>query len=80
MNTRGAGPLLQKARLRRLLSQEEVAARAGISVYTLSNVERGVHAPRPKNLVAIVDAIGLDEHERWQLSQKLGLAGDALAS
>ena len=44
-------------------SQEELAARAQKSVYTLSLLERGVNLPNLRTLVDLVDALGcsLDE-------------------
>ncbi|MBP2471535.1 DNA-binding SARP family transcriptional activator/tetratricopeptide (TPR) repeat protein/DNA-binding XRE family transcriptional regulator [Crossiella equi] len=53
---------LRAARLRRGLTQEELAARAGLSVRTVRGVEHGaVRAPRGDTLRRLAEAVGLPE-------------------
>ena len=53
------GEWLRRARKAALLTQEELADRAGVSVYTISNLERGVpHAPRPDTIRLLATDIG----------------------
>ena len=55
------GALLKRHRRAAGLTQEDLAARAGVSVYSVSNLERGVgHVPRPSTLRLLADALGLD--------------------
>lgn len=54
------------ARRRRELdvTQEELAALAGVSVRFLSSLERGKPTVRLDTLVAVLDALGLELHTR----------------
>src|SRR5690348_2916539 len=52
------GEWMRQARKAARLTQEELAERAGVSVYTISNLERGVpHVPRPDTLRLLVRAL-----------------------
>jgi tetratricopeptide (TPR) repeat protein/transcriptional regulator with XRE-family HTH domain len=59
---------LARARRRAGLSQEELAERCGVSVRSISDIERGVvRRARRGSLTAIADALGLDESARAAL-------------
>ena len=55
---------LVELRLGRCLSQEELADTSGVSVRTISNLERGTTAPRRGTVRALADGLGLDAAER----------------
>ncbi|GIE53865.1 hypothetical protein Ani05nite_73990 [Amorphoplanes nipponensis] len=62
------GRRVRDHRLRRGLSQEDLAARTGLSVRTVRYLESGrAGRPRPETLRLLGDAFGLegDERERW---------------
>lgn len=56
----GLDELLRAHRRKAMLSQEELARRAGVSVRTVSNIERGLQvSPRPATLTQLAEALGL---------------------
>jgi transcriptional regulator with XRE-family HTH domain len=63
----GFGVLLRSLRERALVSQEELAARAGVSVRAIGNLEQGgVGQPRGASVRLLADALGLVGPERRQ--------------
>ncbi|MFL6223954.1 MAG: helix-turn-helix domain-containing protein, partial [Actinomycetes bacterium] len=61
----GFGVLLRRLRERALVSQEELAARAGVSVRAIGNLEQGrVGRPRGGSVRLLADALGLVGPER----------------
>jgi tetratricopeptide (TPR) repeat protein/transcriptional regulator with XRE-family HTH domain len=61
----GFGLLLRSLRERALVSQEELAARAGVSVRAIGNLEQGrVAQPRGESVRLLADALGLVGPER----------------
>jgi transcriptional regulator with XRE-family HTH domain len=61
----GFGVLLRSLRERALVSQEELAARAGVSVRAIGNLEQGrVAQPRGESVRLLADALGLVGPER----------------
>ncbi len=62
------GELLKHFRLMAGLSQEDLAAKAGLSPRGISDLERGVRrAPRPSTLTLLANALGLADQERAAL-------------
>jgi len=55
----GFGTRLRELRQRAVLTQEELAERAGISVTTIILLERGRRPPRPKTTRALARALGI---------------------
>ena len=67
-----AGILLREWRQRALLTQEELAARAGLDARTVRRLEADdLRRPRTSTLRLVADALGLDEEERAQLRAAL---------
>jgi transcriptional regulator with XRE-family HTH domain len=63
----GFGVLLRSLRERALVSQKELAARAGVSVRAIGNLEQGrVGQPRGVSVRLLADALGLVGPERRQ--------------
>jgi tetratricopeptide (TPR) repeat protein/transcriptional regulator with XRE-family HTH domain len=64
------GTLLRRYRIAASLTQEELAARAGISLRSLGDMERGVvHTPRKDTLALLADALALSPQERAALAE-----------
>jgi predicted ATPase/DNA-binding XRE family transcriptional regulator len=65
VNHASLGELLKDARRAAGLTQDALAARAGLSTRAISDLERNVnHAPRPTTVRLLVAALGLSERER----------------
>ena len=71
------GAMLRQYRKRGGLTQEELAERAGsgLSVYTISNVERGRTRPSRHTLQDVMAALELDDVERRELQSLWREAG-----
>lgn len=63
LNYRINASKIREARTAQLLTQEEVAHEAGLSVAQISRIESGQHTPRVKSLKKIAAALGLDPHD-----------------
>ena len=57
------GVVIKRARLRKRLSQDEVAAKVGISRVQLSNIERGVHVPKFSTVEKLCEVLGIGAKE-----------------
>src|SRR5215468_9692576 len=67
------GVLLRRARRAAGLTQEELAARAGISVDAISVLERGLtRAPHRQTMDMLVEALQLApaERDQWELARR----------
>lgn len=70
------GENLEKARIVRKLSQQELAERASVSRQTISNIEKG----KPSvSLISVIWALSLDENLLKALSQEEDKLGRSLA-
>src|SRR6266849_5343941 len=68
-NARARGALLKRARIAAGLSQEELAGRSGVSVHTISDMERGLaRHTRPATLTLLADVLPLSPPERAALT------------
>jgi predicted ATPase/transcriptional regulator with XRE-family HTH domain len=68
LSSQSFGDLLRRHRLAAGLTQEELAARAGLSVRGLSDLERGARlTPRRETVQLLCEALPLSESERVQL-------------
>jgi transcriptional regulator with XRE-family HTH domain len=54
---------LKAARLRKLLTQAELAARAGMTESTVNRLERGLQAPRISSVRKLAAALGMPADE-----------------
>ncbi|MEU5870931.1 helix-turn-helix domain-containing protein [Glycomyces sp. NPDC047369] len=59
---------LRPLRLRAMMSQEELALKAGVGTRTVRDIESGRVRPQPKTLRLIADALGLDEQGLAELN------------
>jgi transcriptional regulator with XRE-family HTH domain len=67
------GELLHRYRVASRLTQEALAARAGLSARGISDLERGVRAgPRRDTLRLLIEALGLGPRERAALVAAAG--------
>jgi class 3 adenylate cyclase/tetratricopeptide (TPR) repeat protein/transcriptional regulator with XRE-family HTH domain len=75
------GALLRRYRKVAGLTQEQLAERALLSVFTISALERGAnHAPRKDTLALLAEALGLSPSERAALGQAAHVPAAAPAS
>ncbi len=59
-----SGPKLRKVRDERLLSQRELAEKAGLSPTTILKLEAGrVDDPHPRTIRKLAEALGVPPHE-----------------
>jgi len=59
---------IRELRLRKLLSQRELAERAGVSETTIVKLELGATRPHPSTLRKIAAALGIEAEEMAQLA------------
>lgn len=57
MDNTDLGRRIKDARLKKKMTQEQLAEKADISAYYLGEVERGIKAPSLKVFVSIIDAL-----------------------
>ena len=57
------GANLRRIRLRKGLSQEELAERLNLTSHSISNIERGVHGPRFATLERLVEVLDTSAEE-----------------
>ena len=66
------GKRIREARLKKKLTQEQLSEKAGIGLYYLGEVERGVKTPSLKVFVAIADALGVSTNSLLRDSVSTG--------
>ncbi|MHB1004079.1 MAG: helix-turn-helix domain-containing protein [Chloroflexota bacterium] len=57
------GQMIRTTRERKVLGQNELARKAGISINTLYRIEAGMHKPRPATIRKIAEALGIPPEE-----------------
>jgi transcriptional regulator with XRE-family HTH domain len=63
---------IREARQRKLLSQRELAEKAGVSETTIVKLEMGATRPQPRTLRKIAEALGLGIEEMADLMAEQG--------
>jgi len=56
-------PTLREVRERRYLTQEELAAKAGITKSTVATIEKGTHRPRLRTVRQLAEVLGISPEE-----------------
>ena len=83
MNGRQLGPTIERARIRRRLTQAELAEKLEVSRITVARWEEGVHLPADGSLMGLAAVLGLRlthlqrlvKDEKWQRrEERLGEA------
>ena len=59
MNQAGIGARIREARLKKKLTQEQLAEKADIGFYYVGEIERGVKLPSLTGFIQIVEALGV---------------------
>jgi transcriptional regulator with XRE-family HTH domain len=57
------GNRLKELRIRRALTQEELAAKAGMGKNTVNRIERNLNEPHMSTLRKLAQALGVEPHE-----------------
>jgi tetratricopeptide (TPR) repeat protein/transcriptional regulator with XRE-family HTH domain len=63
---------LRPLRLRAMMTQEELAFKAGVGIRTIRDIESGRVRPQPRTLRLLVEALGLDDGGRALLATNSG--------
>lgn len=63
------GKRLQQCRLARKMTQEELAEQVGVSIESISNMERGIHGPSFDNLEKIIVVLQLSAKELFEFDE-----------
>ena len=53
--------MIREARIAKGLTQYELADQIGVKNIAVSSWERGINNPSPKNMLALIDALGMDQ-------------------
>lgn len=53
------GKRVQQLRQAKKMTQEELAEQIGVSIESISNIERGIHGPSFDNLEKLIAALGV---------------------
>jgi transcriptional regulator with XRE-family HTH domain len=56
-------PTLREVRERQYLTQEELAAKAGITKSTVATIEKGTHRPRLRTVRQLAEVLGISPEE-----------------
>jgi transcriptional regulator with XRE-family HTH domain len=62
---------LREIRIAQRITHAELAARANVSVATLSNVERGTHRPSVETMIAVAKALDMGLADIDEFAQRL---------
>jgi transcriptional regulator with XRE-family HTH domain len=73
----GALEALRRLRKRKGLTQQELAKHAGVSQYTITEIETGRRDPRPSTLRKLADALGVEVADIFQESRPVQLSGSS---
>mgnify|MGYP003577890096 FL=1 len=63
------GKRLQQCRVANKLTQEELAERVGLTIESISNMERGIHGPSFDSLEKISDALGIPAKKLFEFDK-----------
>ena len=67
------GEQIKRCREKRGFTQEQLAEKIGVSIETISSIERGIKMPRLQNFVAIANQLGVSADELLQDELDLSL-------
>ncbi len=62
---------LYEWRLRRVLTQKDLAAKAGIATETVTSIERGIQLPTMGTALKLADALGIEPTEIDEVQQAI---------
>ena len=60
------GEQIKRCREKRGFTQEQLAEKIGVSIETISSIDRGIKMPRLQNFVAIANQLGVSADELLQ--------------
>ncbi len=63
------GKRLQQCRLARKMTQEELAEHVGVSIESISNMERGIHGPSFDNLEKIISVLQIPAKNLFEFDE-----------
>ena len=73
------GEQIKRCREKRGFTQEQLAEKIGVSIETISSIERGIKMPRLQNFVAIANQLGVSADELLQDELDYGFIAEANA-
>ena len=73
------GEQIKRCREKRGFTQEQLAEKIGVSIETISSIERGIKMPRLQNFVAIANQLGVSADELLQDELDFGFIAEANA-
>ena len=73
------GEQIKRCREKRGFTQEQLAEKIGVSIETISSIERGIKMPRLQNFVAIANQLGVSADELLQDELDFGFIVEANA-
>ena len=79
MDQKKTGYFLKQLRNEKKLTQEQLAEKIGVSIETISSIERGIKMPRLQNFVAIANQLGVSADELLQDELDFGFIAEANA-
>ncbi|PUA27913.1 MAG: transcriptional regulator [Cellvibrio sp. 79] len=63
------GKRLQQCRLARKMTQEELAEKVGLSIESISNMERGIHGPTFDSLEKIITVLKIPAKKLFEFDE-----------